>query len=49
LGKIDADPEQLVTAIVVDRMLVAQALVEPLRLLTADTTLAHYGDLVTVV
>ena len=29
-----------------DRMLIAQALHEPLRLLTADTTLARYGDMV---
>ncbi len=29
-----------------DRMLVAQALCEPLRLLTADRTLAAYGDIV---
>lgn len=29
-----------------DRLLVAQALTEPLRLLTADTVLASYSDLV---
>lgn len=29
-----------------DRLLVAQALTEPLRLLTADRTLAHYSQLV---
>lgn len=29
-----------------DRLLVAQALAEPLRLLTADDTLARYSDLV---
>jgi PIN domain nuclease of toxin-antitoxin system len=32
-----------------DRMLVAQAVTEPLRLLTADRALAAYSDLVTVV
>ena len=32
-----------------DRMLVAQALAEPMRLLTNDTVLAGYGDIVTVV
>jgi PIN domain nuclease of toxin-antitoxin system len=32
-----------------DRMLVAQALIEPLRLITSDRLLARYGDLVTVV
>jgi PIN domain nuclease of toxin-antitoxin system len=32
-----------------DRMLVAQALSEPLRLLTADKALAIYGDIVIVV
>jgi PIN domain nuclease of toxin-antitoxin system len=32
-----------------DRMLVAQAMTEPLRLLTADRALAAYSDLVTVV
>lgn len=32
-----------------DRMLVAQAIAEPLRLLTADKALAAYSDLVTVV
>lgn len=31
-----------------DRMLVAQALTEPMRLLTADARLAEYGALVTV-
>ena len=32
-----------------DRLLVAQAMVEPLRLLTADAVLARYTDIVTVV
>jgi PIN domain nuclease of toxin-antitoxin system len=32
-----------------DRLLVAQALVEPLRLITADAGLARYSDLVVVV
>lgn len=32
-----------------DRMLVAQAITEPLRLLTSDRTLARYSDLVHVV
>ena len=32
-----------------DRLLVAQALCEPMRLLTMDTVLAGYGELVTVV
>lgn len=32
-----------------DRMLVAQSLVEPMRLLTHDQTLARYGSLVLVV
>ena len=32
-----------------DRLLVAQALAEPMRLLTTDATLAGYGELVTVV
>ncbi|MCW5698012.1 MAG: type II toxin-antitoxin system VapC family toxin [Bauldia sp.] len=32
-----------------DRMLVAQAMTEPLRLLTADRLLARYSELVTVV
>ncbi len=31
-----------------DRLLVAQALAEPMRLLTNDTVLAGYGDIVTV-
>ena len=31
-----------------DRLLVAQALVEPMRLLTTDAALAGYGDLVTL-
>lgn len=31
-----------------DRMLIAQAVSEPLRLLTHDATLARYSDLVTV-
>ena len=32
-----------------DRLLVAQALAEPMRLLTNDVVLAGYGDIVTVV
>lgn len=32
-----------------DRLLVAQALAEPMRLLTNDSVLAGYGDIVTVV
>jgi PIN domain nuclease of toxin-antitoxin system len=32
-----------------DRLLVAQALVEPMRLLTDDATLGAYGEIVTVV
>ncbi|NJD30464.1 MAG: type II toxin-antitoxin system VapC family toxin [Gammaproteobacteria bacterium] len=32
-----------------DRLLVAQALTEPMRLLTTDRTLATYGEIVTVV
>jgi PIN domain nuclease of toxin-antitoxin system len=32
-----------------DRMLIAQAVSEPLRLLTHDATLARYSDLVTIV
>jgi PIN domain nuclease of toxin-antitoxin system len=32
-----------------DRLLVAQALTEPMRLLTADSTLSAYGEIVTVV
>jgi PIN domain nuclease of toxin-antitoxin system len=32
-----------------DRLLVAQALVEPMRLLTDDTILGGYGEIVTVV
>lgn len=31
-----------------DRLLVAQAIVEPMRLLTTDAVLGGYGDLVTV-
>jgi PIN domain nuclease of toxin-antitoxin system len=31
-----------------DRLLVVQAIVEPMRLLTTDTVLSAYGDLVTV-
>jgi PIN domain nuclease of toxin-antitoxin system len=76
LGKIEADPDQLVAAIEgsgfvelpvravhaaaaarlplhhndpFDRLLVAQAFNEPLRLLTADAVLARYGELVVVV
>jgi len=32
-----------------DRLLIAQALAEPLRLVTADATLARYSDIVLVV
>jgi len=32
-----------------DRLLVSQAMAEPLRLLTADSVLRQYGDLVTLV
>ena len=32
-----------------DRMLVAQSLAEPMRLLTRDATLARYGDIVLIV
>lgn len=76
LGKIEADPDQLVAAIEnsgfvelpvravhaaaaarlplhhndpFDRLLVAQAVSEPLRLLTADAALVRYSDLVVVV
>lgn len=76
LGKIDADPDELVAAIErsgfmelpvravhaaaaarlplhhndpFDRLLVAQAVTEPLGLLTADAVLAAYSDLVVVV
>lgn len=73
LGKIEADPDELVAAIgesgfaelpvralhaaaaarlplrhrdPFDRLLVAQAVSEPLRLLTADALLVSYGDMV---
>jgi PIN domain nuclease of toxin-antitoxin system len=76
LGKIQADPDELVAAIgqsgfvelpvralhaagvarlamhhsdPFDRLLVAQAVAEPLRLLTADAVLAQYSDLVVLV
>jgi PIN domain nuclease of toxin-antitoxin system len=76
LGKIEADPDELVAAIEqsgfvelpvravhaaaaarlpmhhndpFDRLLVAQALTEPLRLVTADAVLARYGDLITLI
>jgi PIN domain nuclease of toxin-antitoxin system len=76
LGKIDADPDELVSAIErsgfaelpvrathaagvarlpmhhndpFDRLLVAQAVAEPLKLLTADAVLAQYSELVTLV
>lgn len=76
LGKLDADPEELVAGIEAsgfvelpvaarhaartatlprehrdpfDRLLLAQALDEPLRFLTADDTLARYTELVEVV
>lgn len=72
LGKIEADPHELVDAIAAsgffelpvrpahaagvaklalhhndpfDRLLIAQALAEPLRLLTADTALTQYGEI----
>jgi PIN domain nuclease of toxin-antitoxin system len=32
-----------------DRLLIAQALTEPMRLLTNDAALADYGDIVTIV
>ena len=32
-----------------DRMLVAQSLAEPMRLLTSDTALAKYGDIILMV
>jgi PIN domain nuclease of toxin-antitoxin system len=41
LPPIHADP--------FDRMLVAQALAEPLRLLTADRTVARYSDSIVLV
>jgi PIN domain nuclease of toxin-antitoxin system len=73
LGKIEADPDELVAAIAdsgftelpvramhaagvarlalhhhdpFDRLLIAQAVAEPLRLLTADVALARYSELV---
>jgi PIN domain nuclease of toxin-antitoxin system len=76
LGKIEADPDELVAAIEAsgfielpvrsahaigvarladhhadpfDRLLVAQAIAEPLKLLTADAVLAKYSDLVMLV
>lgn len=76
LGKVEADPDQLVAAIgqsgfaelsvravhgaaaarlplhhrdPFDRLLVAQALTEPLFLLTADAALASYGDVVVLI
>ena len=76
LGKIEADPEELVAAIETsgfmelpvraahaagvarlalhhsdpfDRLLVAQAIAEPLKLLTADAVLAKYSDIVVLV
>lgn len=76
LGKIEADQDELVTAIELsgfeelpvraahaaasarlpmhhndpfDRLLVAQAITEPLRLITADAVLASYGELVLLV
>ena len=72
LGKIEADPDELVAAIELsgfielpvrashaaavarlamhhtdpfDRLLVAQAVAEPLKLVTADAVLARYSDL----
>ena len=76
LGKIEADPDELVAAIELsgfielpvrashaaavarlamhhndpfDRLLVAQAIAEPLKLLTADAVLARYSELVVLV
>ena len=76
LGKIEADPEELLAAINTsgfielpvsgvhaacvaklplhhsdpfDRILVAQSLIEPLRLMTADAALAPYGATVLMV
>lgn len=76
LGKIAADPDELVAAIEAsgfvelpvraahaagvaglephhsdpfDRLLVAQAIAEPLRLLTADAALARYSNIVMLV
>lgn len=76
LGKIEADPHELVAAIEssgfqelpvsaahaagvtrlahhhndpFDRLLIAQALTEPLKLVTADQMLVKYSDLVTLV
>ena len=76
LGKIEADPDELVAAIELsgfielpvrashaaavarlamhhtdpfDRLLVAQAVAEPLKLVTADAVLARYSDLVVLV
>ena len=76
LGKIEADPHELVAAIEAsgfrelsvtvahaadvakltlhhndpfDRLLIAQALAEPLKLLTADAVLAKYSDVVVLV
>ena len=76
LGKIEADPDELVAAIETsgfmelpvraahaagvarlalhhsdpfDRLLVAQAIAEPLKLLTADAVLAKYSDIVVLV
>ena len=76
LGKIDADPHELATAIPesgflelpvraahaaqvatldphhndpFDRLLIAQALVEPLKLVTVDAVLAKYSDVVLLV
>jgi len=76
LGKIKADPDELVAAIEAsgfvelavraahaaavaglaphhsdpfDRLLVAQAMAEPLKLLTADAALTRYSNIVTLV
>ena len=76
LGKIDADPIEVVAAIEAagfvelpvraghamgvatlpahhsdpfDRILIAQAMAEPLRLVTADSVLARYSDLVILI
>ena len=58
LGKLDGDPESFHRAVArlsplhkdpFDRLLIAQAMTEPLLLLTADATLGGYSDLVRVV
>jgi PIN domain nuclease of toxin-antitoxin system len=57
LGKLSADPREVLAALDPAGFLplpisaehAAQALCEPMRLLTMDTVLAGYGELVTVV